>query len=472
MVHILKKIAWYAVVALCAGIIDCAQALPIYGVQSWRTSDGLPFDQIDDLLLRRNGFLWIATPNGAARYDGTRFEVFRSRTHEGLVNNRVSSLYEDAEGTLYLGHSDGAVSIRTADGFRPVNCPEGGLCSGITGFVEDAGKVWAVNEDGEYLCVDCKGDGVATPSAAAMMPQRGWTTRDDIVVFVQDGAVLKEWGKSPWIIKDQPIIFLELKNGDIAAGSKHGGVFILHPDGGYSQINEADRIASTRILSLCEDREGGLWAGTISGLSRIERIPVRSLMDSEQLSDVPFLTVSCITPAAGGGVYIGTNKGFLFEVRNGKFLQVGPEERTEEVVRSLCEKTDGDLWYGESGTFLKRTDGQGVAVIEDGPSGADNWVLIRDEDGRLWAGGYMGVWREGDPWQCMLSEPDGVRDVRCMVSEKGGTIWVGMKDYGLVGFEPDGTILRYTTQNGLPGSYVSALHFDKIDRYALDRCLR
>ncbi len=467
MAYIPKRIALFAVVVLAFGQADYAHAQSVYGVKTWRISDGLPFDQISDLLQRRNGFIWIATPNGAARYDGTVFEVFRSRTHAGLVNNRICRLHEDAAGTLYLGHSNGAVSIRTGDGFRTVPCPEGWLGSEITEFHEAEGAVWAVNGRGEHLIIghdrdDLMSSELPTPDAATVVPPDGWTIIDDAVVYLHDRVIQKVWGASPWIIKEQPILFLELENGDVAAGSKHGGVFILHPDGSHTQINDADGIASSRILSLCEDREGGIWAGTISGLSRLERIPVRSMTGFELDGDA-FMTASCVAPAAGGGVYVGTNKGLLYKVQNGIFTRVGPRERSEKVVRSLLEKSPGDLWYAESGGFLKRVVGEEVRSVDVGAYDADNWVLLRDESGQMWTAGHMGVWKKEDrTWQRVLAKPDGVSDVRCMISAKDGTLWIGMEDNGLAAYGPDGTVRHYTTHNGLPGNYISALHYDDL----------
>ena len=71
-----------------------------FGVRSWRMMDGVPSDQVLDVAQRQNGFIWLATPNGVARFDGLRFEVFRKGTHAGLANNHVESLYEEPSGHL------------------------------------------------------------------------------------------------------------------------------------------------------------------------------------------------------------------------------------------------------------------------------------------------------------------------------------------------------------------------------------
>lgn len=82
-------------------------------IRSWTVADGLPFNQIRDVIQRRNGFIWVATLNGAARFDGVKFEVFNTENYPELPNNRMVKLYEDAKGSLYIAHDTGHISILT-----------------------------------------------------------------------------------------------------------------------------------------------------------------------------------------------------------------------------------------------------------------------------------------------------------------------------------------------------------------------
>lgn len=63
----------------------------------------------------RDGYLWLTTFDGLVRYDGVRFTIFNRSNSQGLTSNRFSALFEDTDGTLWLGTIDGGL-IRFRDG--------------------------------------------------------------------------------------------------------------------------------------------------------------------------------------------------------------------------------------------------------------------------------------------------------------------------------------------------------------------
>jgi ligand-binding sensor domain-containing protein len=61
------------VVCLCwllaAGCFTCT-ALAQYRVECWTTDNGLPYNRVYGLWQARDGYLWLTTPDGVARFDG------------------------------------------------------------------------------------------------------------------------------------------------------------------------------------------------------------------------------------------------------------------------------------------------------------------------------------------------------------------------------------------------------------------
>src|SRR5258708_5026220 len=49
---------------------------PAYVSRVWRTQDGLPESRIRAIAQTPDGYLWIGTPGGLARFDGVRFVVY------------------------------------------------------------------------------------------------------------------------------------------------------------------------------------------------------------------------------------------------------------------------------------------------------------------------------------------------------------------------------------------------------------
>src|SRR6478609_1024111 len=94
-----------------------------YFHRSWNRENGLPDNQVSSILQTRDGYLWIATSSGLARFDGIRFVVFNEANTPELGSDFCSALAEDNAGGLWITTEAGFV-LRTAHGFKrfPVQC--------------------------------------------------------------------------------------------------------------------------------------------------------------------------------------------------------------------------------------------------------------------------------------------------------------------------------------------------------------
>jgi ligand-binding sensor domain-containing protein len=91
----------------------------------WQTDEGLPQNSVTAIVQTRDGYLWLATQEGLARFDGTRFTVFDKRNTPPLRENNIQALYEGRDGALWIGTEGGGIahlkdhrftSYSTADG--------------------------------------------------------------------------------------------------------------------------------------------------------------------------------------------------------------------------------------------------------------------------------------------------------------------------------------------------------------------
>src|SRR5688500_4533381 len=53
-----------------------ANGAGIHARRNWNTVDGLPQNTVNATLQTRDGFLWVGTNAGLARFDGVRFRAF------------------------------------------------------------------------------------------------------------------------------------------------------------------------------------------------------------------------------------------------------------------------------------------------------------------------------------------------------------------------------------------------------------
>ena len=115
---------WVFAASLACGVLDLAgqsAAPPItnstaasfpYSVNVWKTEQGLPHNTVEAIVQTRDGYLWLATPAGLARFDGLTFTVFNRRNTPEMASDECRALAEDTEGNLWIGTYRGLLRYR------------------------------------------------------------------------------------------------------------------------------------------------------------------------------------------------------------------------------------------------------------------------------------------------------------------------------------------------------------------------
>jgi len=85
--------------------------------QNYTTQDGIPSRETYDILQDKEGYIWIATDQGVARFDGETFRTYT--TDDGLPDNVVFDLYEDEEGRIWFQSYTCQLSYFEHDAIHP-----------------------------------------------------------------------------------------------------------------------------------------------------------------------------------------------------------------------------------------------------------------------------------------------------------------------------------------------------------------
>src|SRR5262249_31284204 len=87
--------------------LDPAEKPSDYIVAHWGTDEGLPHNQVRCIFQTRDGYLWIGTQQGLARFDGLTFTPFSQHDTPVLPDNLITSFAETSDGSLWIGTSGG-----------------------------------------------------------------------------------------------------------------------------------------------------------------------------------------------------------------------------------------------------------------------------------------------------------------------------------------------------------------------------
>ncbi len=80
--------------------LDPTKTVTQYHLDVCTERHGLPQGSVQALTQTRDGYLWIGTRDGLARFDGVAFTVFRTDSHEGLGSDDIRVLREDSSERL------------------------------------------------------------------------------------------------------------------------------------------------------------------------------------------------------------------------------------------------------------------------------------------------------------------------------------------------------------------------------------
>ena len=481
--------------------LDPAKKLDQYVQDHWTEEDGLPSNTISDIVQDQAGYLWIATDNGLARFDGVRFVHFdpsntaafhsafirdlllardgslwiatgRGLLHyaneefevltqtDGLVSDHIRALAEDSSGSLWIGTVEGSLhrlknGVITVIGLPPDIAPRT-----IRAIAADsASDVWLAGPPkGLYRYRDGAFTAVVSP---------GGDDREITSVLVGSSGDVWAGGMELYRHGAEGMLAMEIQR---PAGLRVG-ITTLHQDrhgtmwfgvGALNRIAEGhvERISLTgnpsteRLRAILDDREGNLWVGVDGGgLFRLKagRISSYSVSGAPDGSDTPIFAVH---RSRDGTLRAGSQAGLLRYENNAFEIEVPNDGKPLGPVWSIAEDRNGTLWLGSETGLIRYTGG--TVKLETGsglPAGGVSSVFV-DRDDRLWLH-IVGVG--------LGRLVDGVFDtmtklyIQSIHQDRAGTLWFGSRSGGLY-YLREGSVVRLPDPGGLLDFAVPFIH--------------
>ncbi len=492
---------------------------PEFAVDQWTTEDGLPQNSVNAIVQTPDGYLWIGTFGGLARFDGSAFSrVERTDSAGRPVVDRILSLATTPDGGLWIGTENGLLRRSAAGAYETYATGEGLTHGEVqTLHTDRRGVLWfgtykgdlnwyADGKLGRFDSVD------GTPLGLVESIVEGadgtlWVNVFGGRVLVLPGGdpAARHWwlspieGESRLLLEDSggsrwmglrlgaarvsgtgvrrfkgpanPSVIVEDQESGYWVGTINDGLFFISPDGSGPPVRRyalPNGRQEFRVRAAHMDSDGNLWLGTnANGLLRTRRNLFTTYTRAHGLShDV----VTAIFGDAAGTLWVATNCGGVNEI--------DPSRRT---VRTLNPRSradpDGDpcvfsLGRGPTGSVVQGSYGGGVSELPT--TGelrvqlplelADSVVLalLTSRDGTLWVGtrtGGLAEVRDGSV-RHIYTTTDGLPHdgVRAIYESRDGALWIGT--LGGLSRLADGQLTTYTTRDGLSVSHVRAIHED------------
>ena len=455
-------LAWPVAAAVPGGAAGPNQAAPLrdHFLDTWTTRQGLPHNAINAIVQTPEGYLWFATWEGAARFNGREFVNFDRDAGTGLPDSGVRALLLDHDGALLVGGSRGGMARHHGGRWAPYD-PAPGL---ITRLLRDAsGRLWAGTESAGLLLVDVDGarthftpdNGLPGDSTYGIVEDGEGTvwvaTSGGLVGFDAEGGIRP--APDPRI-GQVPVFSVALApDGRVVAGTG-AGVLAFDPSQGVAQALHPS--LRETVTALLYDSRDELWIGTVSrGLFRASRTHGLESLDAD--AGLPNNRVLALFEDRDGSLWVGTAGGVV-RLGDALFSSLTRERGlADDYVRTVMRHSDGSLWIGSGRGVDRWVDGR----LQPVPALARESVLSLAEarDGSVWVGSFAsGALRVADGSVVeQRSRADGLPsdEVRALLEEPDGTLWVGTT-HGLVRLS-GGAMRLYRESDGLPGDYIVTL---------------
>lgn len=436
-----------------------------YFKDAWSTQEGLPHNSINAIAQTSDGYLWFATWEGVARYNGRDFRFYERSKEKGILDSGTRALVSDTDNGLWIAGVRGGITYRKDNTWQPhfaapsmvnhlIKDSSGDLWIAVEGLgvfhrakssVEDAvgEETWVLqNISANRLLEDSKG--------------RIWAATNKGLFQVNGQSkleVLTQYNLPTLNVYS----VLETHNGQILVATERGAYIIgdnrptlLHPS-----------LAGEAITTLMEDDENTLWLGTIkNGVVRLTNNQIERLNTQ---SGLPNNRVLSILQDFEGSIWIGTNGG-LMRLRKAPFTTWTKKRRLiGDYVRSVIDIDEQSVLVGSSEGLSVISNNIARNALASNSSPISVLSFAKRHDGGIWVGTYLNglmLWNAHELLP-QLDHKNGLPsdEVRSILEDTQGNLWIGTTN-GLVKQDTTGQQQVLTRHNGLPDNYIMALAED------------
>ncbi|RAI87959.1 ligand-binding sensor domain-containing protein [Algoriphagus yeomjeoni] len=383
-----------------------------------RISDGLINNRISAVFQDKLGFIWVGTHSGLHKYNGLDFQVYVSDSESTSINNKyIGAIFEDSDNQLWIGTGDGvAIYNRESDDFTrfklisedSAHAGEGNLVHSI--LEDSSGKIWVSSIASGLFFFDPNKNQFLSYKDGQLGSINGMVAGDDDVL---------------WLATQQ--------NGLIKLKTSGGQMIYFQHD-----PTDPHSISSNNIKTVAIDDEGNLWAGARSkGLNRM-------IVSDDKVSFVRYLHEP--------GNPLSLNNNTIFK------LYVDPK---------------GNLWScnENGGLHLYNKEKDGFFRYLHDPTNPTSlthnsiWNIFQDKQDRYWVGTAQSGINLADPYTSKFthyynnsSNPESLNNdiIRDFLETKSGNIWIATDGGGLNYFDrAKGNFKTFTNDPQNPNSMSS-----------------
>ncbi len=402
-------------------------------------------------LQTRDGYLWLGTAGGLAKFDGARFTFFLPPNAPAFLKQLIHCLYEDQEGNLWIGADRGLFRYHKGN-FEQIGLVD----ASISAVAQDqAGRMWIGTfgkglyswQNGQFQSYNSNPvmPGLVVRCLFVDSSDRIWVGfRKASGVICGEKGVFRHYDAGGKLHGEVQAV-CEQPRGTLWFGMRGDGIFRLKDNSVY-QCTPENGLAGTQIFDLKPSLDGGVWVA--EGLLQKIVDPDRCILNT--IIGVPSETIHAICEDRERNVWLCGFPDGLIRGCETPYRSISVTDGLPgNGVKTVKADGQGNLWMAvqHEGVVKMSPDGQVTTYTKnDGLPGDDPTLAYPASDGTVWIGigRHLCVYRDG----AFKSYPD-VPALCGAYEDHLGAMWLGTEDEGVFRYK-DGAFGKVESAPGQP----------------------
>lgn len=355
-----------------------SQQLALSRFDNYTQKDGLNYNIVQCAYQDAQGYMWFGTSQGLHRFDGYTFHPYKYGSQEGHVRGElVRCIFQDSRRRFWVGTENGGLNIYEpkSETFSAIPLSKNGLAKySANSVVEDMeGKIWVGTDEG--------------------------------LAFLGEGLLLEYYQFQDSEVGSIPFIktLTVDKYGRLWIGTGESGVKLFDPSTGDVKTILQD----LEVRSICISKDGVVWIGSYDrGVYTVD-INDKNNVECRHQTNLPTsgaeASVKAICEDRDGRIWIGTRSGLICYDRESQRYVVNVNDVHNDItlvhnsVIDLFVDNKGDLWVcTRGGISYRNSEKQPFGLIQESKN--DNrylnceqvYAFLEVPDSKVWVGTESG----------------------------------------------------------------------------------
>ncbi|MBN2756386.1 MAG: GAF domain-containing protein [Bacteroidales bacterium] len=438
--------------------------------KSWSVEDGLISNAVLKITKTPESYLFMATYNGIAIFDGKKFSSYTSKNTEILNADVIYDFCYRKDSSIWIATGNGIFKFKNKKFYRVKELKS----------LNDINVQKIECDNNNNLWIGTTSKGLYKFSNEKLTKIEGIESLDKNIISL----IYKDLEGIVWIGTERgdlykyknnkfETVFIPKKiNGIFAAlqRKKKGEHYFGTRDGIYILENNNLKLINNDINfinDIQEDKKGLIWFATNSGLFFYNPLEKHKFNKIKSLSNQIIRTIYFDNEDI---IWIGSYRKGLLQIRETAFEQISLKDKNIDDTPSYATlMNDSNIWIStdEGNIFVYNDDNFTKLNLKTNLKGSRIKNIYSDSKNNIWICSYKGLLKYNKNSEVCANIKNGFPDntIREIIEDKEGNYYVSTRQSGIYKIDENFNVLKkFNTDNGLASNFIMSLVFDKNQR--------